>query len=77
MNLVKLSAYEIFIKHCHKNDRFVHVSFVLQKHHFESKSEKLLIGKILVGKIHQSVKILVGKKFRHFLPTDWGRVAKV
>ena len=50
INLVILSAYEIFIKHCHKNDRFVHVSFVLQKHHFESKSEKLLIGKI-----HQSV----------------------
>ena len=44
INLAILSAYEIFIQYCHKNDRFVQVSFVLQKHHFESKSEKLLIG---------------------------------
>ena len=50
INLVILSAHEIFIKHCHKNDRFIHVGFALQKHHFESKSEKLLIGKILVGR---------------------------
>ena len=61
INLVVLSAYEIFIKHCHKNDRLAHVSFVFQKHHFESKSEKLLIVKILFGKIHQLVKMLVGK----------------
>ena len=61
VNLVILSAYEIFIKHCHKNNRFVYVNFVFQKHHFESKSEKLLIGKILVDKIHQSVKMLIGK----------------
>ena len=61
INLVILFAYEIFIKHCHKNDRFVHVSFVLQKRHFETKPKKLLIGTILVGKIRQSVKMLAGK----------------